>query len=67
METAKKPEIKCVAATVHVQTESELIRKLNEALPELTRRINENRRKARLSKLDMKYYHFLKKSERNNF
>ena len=68
METAKKPEIKSTSATIHVSTESELIRMLNEKLPELTERINKNRKKARLSVLHMRYYHYFKnRGGKNDF
>lgn len=68
METAKKPEIKSTSATIHVSTEGKLIRMLNEKLPELTERIKKNRKKARLSVLHMRYYHYFKnRGGKNDF
>jgi len=49
METAKKPEIKSITVTVKVPREGELIKKFNDNLPRITRQINNNKKKAKLS------------------
>ena len=68
METAKKPEIISTIATVKVPTEGELIRKLNDKLPEISNQINENRRKAHLSAMHMRYgYLFKNRGKKNDF
>lgn len=49
LETAVYPEIISKKASVHVPTYGALIAKEKRAMPELTRRIEENKRKAKLS------------------
>ena len=50
METAEKPLITSTPVTVRVQRYGTLIAKEKRALPDLTRRVNENVRKRNLSR-----------------
>lgn len=55
METAEKPKIESKSATVRVPRHGALIVREKRALPELTKQIEENRRKARLSAIQMRH------------
>lgn len=53
METAEKPSITSTIVTVKVQRYGTLIAKERRALPDLTKRVNENVRKRNLSRRTM--------------
>lgn len=55
METVEKPKIESKSATVRVPRHGALIAREKRALPELTKQIEENRRKARLSVIQMRH------------